>query len=232
MKKSFRMNLKFLAIGGIFLLFIFIYSLQSDIDLIRTREGLWQNLVLMPGEIINEFVLSGFSGLAADMLWIEADEYWHKGEWQRAFPLYRTVTWLQPNFIDAWSIGGWHLAYNMYAYTKDPEMKKYFLEAGINFLKEGILANPNKYQLYFELGWTYFHKAEDYDSAIRYFRRAVKFEHPHYIDRLIAHAYRKKGDIAAEFREWQRCLTLFKDDSQHQERSRYFLEEARKKLEE
>ncbi len=119
----------------------------------------------------------------------------------------------------------------MYAYTKDPEMKKYFLESGINFLKDGILANPNKYQLYFELGWTYFHKAEDYDAAIRYFRRATKFEHPHYIDRLIAHAYRKKGDIAAEYQEWQRCLTLFQDDSQHQERSRHFLEEVRKKLE-
>ena len=225
------MNLKFMAIGGILLLFIFIYSLQSDMDLMRTREGLWQSLVLMPGEIINEFVLSGFSGIAADLLWIRADEYWHEGEWHRAFPLYRTVTWLQPNFIVAWSMGGWHLAYNMYAYTKDPEMKKYFLESGINFLKEGILANPNEYQLYFELGWTYFHKAEDYDSAIRYFRRAVKFEHPHYIDRLIAHAYRKKGDIAAEYKEWQRCLTLFQDASQHHERSRYFLEEARKKLE-
>src|SRR3990167_9629063 len=121
MKKNFSMNplvgraSRLSSIGCIFLLFIFIYSLQSDIDLMRTREGLWQNLVLVPGEIINEFVLSGFSGLAADMLWIEADEYWHKGEWQRAFPLYRTVTWLQPNFMDAWSIGGWHLAYNMYA---------------------------------------------------------------------------------------------------------------------
>ena len=70
----------------------------------------------------------------------------------------------------------------------------------------------------------------DYDEGIRYFRGAVRYEHPSYIDRLIAHAYRKKGDIESEYKEWQHCLTIFTDDQYHIDIVEKHLEAAKEKL--
>ena len=96
--------------------------------------------------------------------------------------------------------------------------------------KEGIAKNRNVYDLWFNMGWIYYHKLEDYMEGVRYFRGAMRLEHPTYIDRLVAHAYRKNGDIEAEYEEWQRCLTVFKDDDYHIDISERHLEKARDKL--
>jgi tetratricopeptide (TPR) repeat protein len=73
-------------------------------------------------------------------------------------------------------------------------------------------------------------RLRDYDEAIRYFRGAARYKHPSYIDRLIAHAYRKKGDIEAEYKQWQHCLTIFQNDSYHIDITDKHLRKAQEKL--
>ncbi len=206
---------KLILVFTALLIFIFTVPLQEELKTQRIINNIEDNVVIVPGEFFSNFVAGGFKGLAADILWIKMDEYWHKGEWTRMLPIVRMITWLQPNFLEAWEIGAWHLAYNFYAYTDDENLKKQFLSEGIRFLQEGIAKNKKRFDLYFNLGWIYYNKVEDFDEAIRFFRMAVYYPHPSYIDRLIAHAYRKKGDYANEVKEWKRAIKLFPSDDYH-----------------
>ncbi len=223
---------KYILIGIIGFLFVTILLLQQAINYSRVTEDLVEGLVIMPGEFVTNFVIGGFRGIAVDIIWIKIDDMWHHGKWFEVLPLLRAVTWLQPHFLEAWELGAWHMAYNLYVYAEGvPDREKYIYE-GIRFIKEGLARNRNVYDLWFNLGWIYYHKLKDYDKGIRYFRGAIRYKHPSYIDRLIAHAYRKKGDIEAEYKEWQRCLTVFQDNEYHIDIVEKHLEKARKKLEE
>ena len=221
---------KYILAGIAAFLFIAIIPLQAAINYSRVTEDLVEQLVIMPGEFVTTFVIGGFRGIAADILWVRIDEMWHHGKWFEIIPLLRAITWMQPHFIEAWELGGWHLAYNLYAYAEGMAGREIYIEQGIRFLKEGLAKNRNIYDLWFNLGWVYYHKLKDYDESVKYFRSATRRKHPSYIDRLMAHAYRKKGDIEAEYREWQRCLTVFTDDSYHINIVKRHLERAREKL--
>ena len=221
---------RYILIGVVAALFIAILPLQQAINYSQVTEDLAEYLVIMPGEFVTNFVIGGFRGIAADILWLNIDELWHNGKWFEIIPLLRAITWMQPHFLEAWELGAWHLAYNLYVYAEGMPDRERYIEEGIRFLKEGLAKNRNVYDLWFNLGWIYYHKLEDYDKGIIYFRGAIRYKHPSYIDRLIAHAYRKKGDIKAEYKEWQRCLTTFQDDSYHMNIVKKHLEKARAEL--
>ncbi len=216
-------------IGGCF---IAIMVIQASINYSSVIEDIQESMVIMPGEFVTNFVIGGFRGIAVDLMWLEIDEFWHDGKWFNIIPLIRAITWMQPHFLEAWELGAWHLAYNCYAYADsagDPDKEKY-IDEGIRFLKQGVARNRDVYDLWFNLGWIYYHKLESYDEGVRYFRMAIRMKHPSYIDRLIAHGYRKKGDIESEYKEWQRCLTVFTDDKYHMDIVKQHLEKAKKKL--
>ena len=221
---------RYVLIGAMIFLFGAIAPLQQAINYSRVTEDLVEHLVIMPGEFVTIFVIGGFRGIAADILWIQIDEMWHKGKWFEVVPLLRAIAWMQPHFLEAWELASWHLAYNLYAYAEGIEGREKYIEEGIRMAKEGIARNRNVYDLWFNLGWIYYHKLKDYDEGIRYFRNATRYKHPSYIDRLIAHAYRKKGDIEAEYKQWQNCLKVFKDDEYHIGIVKEHLEKVRKKL--
>lgn len=223
---------KYIAAGIIAFFLIGILVLQASINYSRVTEDLEESMVVMPGEFVTNFVIGGFRGIAADLLWLKIDEFWHTGKWFDIIPLIRAITWMQPHFLEAWELGAWHLAYNCYAYAESAgdAGKDAYIDAGIKFIKQGLARNRDVYDLWFNLGWIYYHKLANYDEAIRCFRGAIRVKHPSYIDRLIAHAYRKKGDIESEYREWQRCLTIYKDDSYHITIVKEHLEKAKEKL--
>jgi len=250
----------------------------------------------MPGQVAGSLVLGGFRGIAADLLWLNVEDFWHKGQHYKMLPLLDSVSWLQPQYITVWAIGGWHMAYNIYANVggKSDELEKQLnekiqgagkglqnalkpiikisgeihelkencdsyngrgmpekdipgliarldnykasLEAlqkngdiqpfaetvmqladiareqlfwyakGVTFLKRGVSYNPEKYDLYFELGWTYFHKGKDYANATRYLEKAVRFPHPAYVDNVLAHAYELNDEPDKALKEWEKQL--------------------------
>ncbi len=221
---------RYIFVGFIVLLFTAILPLQQSINYARVTEDLVEQLVIMPGEFVTNFVIGGFRGVAVDVLWLKLDKMWHSGKWFEIIPIIRAITWMQPHFLEAWELGAWHMAYNLYVYAEGMPGREKFIQMGIDFLKQGIARNRNVYDLWFNLGWIYYHKLQDYDSGIRYFRNAIRYKHPSYIDRLIAHAYRKKGDIESEYKEWQRCLTVFPDDEYHIDIVTKHLKRAEEKL--
>jgi len=274
------------------LLYVPLYFVQNAIDCRKKIEDLETGLLLMPGHQATSLLLGGFKGLAADLLWLNIEEYWHTGQHYKLLPLLESIAWLQPTYITVWAVGGWHMSYNIYAQVEQPkaelketikkeleklpeaERKKYapvvaaaekgeqaiarlrengpgvgvaslmrelqkedeFLEEfrkthgpgaivdaaqaivrippsqvrwyreGVRFLKKGIAANPERYDLYFELGWTYYHKGKEYAEAVRYFEKAIKFNHPDFVDDCLAHAYEKNGQIDKAIQQWEYVL--------------------------
>jgi tetratricopeptide (TPR) repeat protein len=152
--------------------------------------------------------LGGFREVAATMLWMKTHEYWSKGEALevKALWLMRLVTLLDPHWLEPWRVTAWHLAYNLYVETDDPELQQKYLQMGVDSLKEGISWNPDRYDLYMELAWTYFDKVEDFEEATKWFRAAMRYPHPEYVDRLVGHAYERMPDIPKALDAYDYCL--------------------------
>ncbi|MBL7071241.1 MAG: hypothetical protein ISS26_03605 [Candidatus Omnitrophica bacterium] len=223
---------KYIFLGIAASLFIILAPIQQSINFSRMTEDLVDQIVIIPGEFVTNFVIGGFRGLAADIMWVKIDHMWHSGRWFEVMPVLRSITWMQPHFIEAWELGAWHLAYNLYAYAGETEEAGKYIEEGIRFLKEGVAKNRNTHDLWFGLGWIYYNKLKNNDEGARYFKIATRFDHPSYIDRMVAHAYRKKGDIESEYKQWQHCLTVFTDDEYHINISKRHLEAAGNRLRE
>ncbi len=188
-----------------------VYGLARPMPATRLVE---KDFTVIPG-VIAGAILGGFRGVAAAMLWMKADELWDSGHGTeiKYLSMLRATTLLDPHWIEPWRILGWHLAYNLYVEAdKIPDeqarakRKAEYMRMGINCLKEGISWNPNRYDLYFELGWTYYDKVRNYDEAAKWLRHAIQFKHPSYIERLIAHAYERKPDIPKALDWYDYCI--------------------------
>jgi len=86
-------------------------------------------------------IFLGFRQLAANFVWLQVDRYWHQGMMHRMVPLMKTCVWLDPNFVDAYLVGAWHLAYNATAKMSDtPEpLKKYYPEYGMRLGEKSFI---------------------------------------------------------------------------------------------
>ena len=158
--------------------------------------------------VIMGAALGGFQGIAASMMWMKMEELWDSGHgtWLACLNVMRTVTLLDPHWLEPWKILGWHLAYNLYVETKDPNLQGEYLRKGLDALKEGVSWNPNTYELYFELAWTYFDKVRDYEEATKWFAAAIEFPHPEFIERMIAHSYERMPDLDRALDWYDYCL--------------------------
>ncbi len=206
---------KVIFISFVIFMLVLLYYIQLKIINMREEEKLYSRIYLHPGEQVTGILLGGFRGVAADMLWIQIDEYWHHGQWYKCLPLYKAVAYLQPNFLDVWSVGAWHMAYNIcheasvspYRTVGERMKDQYFwVRQGLDFLKAGIENNPDVFNVYFELGWTYFNKVKDYRNAARYFKDAIRYDCPLYVNRLYAHALYEAGEIEGAKKAWKEII--------------------------
>lgn len=187
----------------IFVLFLILIFSQRNIDIYRDKYLGQLNLAYQPGNMMNVALIAGFRGIAADILMIQIDSLNHQGKWYKIIPLINLVVYLQPNFIQAWRLGAWHLSFNLFAYTDDPEKKQYWVDQGLQFIRKGIPLNPDTWELNFELGWILYHKREDYLQAAQAFANSVKIHSaPQYVFHMLAHSYEKAGDYQKCYEVW------------------------------
>ncbi|MBI4559760.1 MAG: hypothetical protein HY706_19390 [Candidatus Hydrogenedentes bacterium] len=145
----------------------------------------------------------GFRKMAANLLWLQVEKYWHQGMLYKMVPIMKTTVALDPNFVDAYLIGAWHLAYNATAHmpnTPEPLKQWYpryherlgdkellYYEA-IDFLKDGIYKNPRNYKLYFDLGYGIYElKLKDHPNVVKYLSEAIRYRHENYVRRMLYH---------------------------------------------
>ncbi len=140
-------------------------------------------------------LLGGFRKSAANVLWLQSDANWFEGRYYRTVPLGRLVTTLDPQFVEAWTTTCWHLAYNMSVEEKTPDGAAERIREGLQFAEQGLPWNSTRYDIYQEIGWTYYDKLQNYAMAAEYLKKAIEHPHPTFLERAIAHAYERIPDI-------------------------------------
>lgn len=84
---------------------------------------------------------------------------------KQALPLFRLMTWLDPNFIDGWTAGA-----TVIARQRDDEGTRKALE----FLGEGLRANPSSTAILNDTAFMYITRKKDLRTAIGYLETARK----------------------------------------------------------
>lgn len=169
----------------------------------------------------------GFRKVAANFLWLQVDRYWHQGMYWRMIPLMKTCVALDPNFVDAYLLGAWHLSYNATAKMPDTpvrdqvwhpkyevcvgEKEKYYY-FGVDFLRDGIRNNPRDYRLYFDLGFAVYRvKLEDYANAVKYLTEAIRHPHQRWVPRQLYECLEMNGQFEDALKGWEDYNARFPD---------------------
>jgi hypothetical protein len=149
--------------------------------------------------------LLGFRQVAASLLWVKTDDYFHEGQYEPILRMVRLITTIDPHQIDVYTTGAWHMAYNF--------MDKRLIRSGLEFLEGGVKNNPSIYDLYFESGWTNMDKMKDYPKAIYWYGIATtkgtsdgRPDPPAFTGHQLAIAHERAGDIDGAILQWEKIL--------------------------
>lgn len=146
--------------------------------------------------------LSGFRAPLAAFLWIKAHIAWENTEWGRMAGIFDTVTTLQPRSLLYWDMAAWHMAWNASVAamqdTKQPSealrihAQRQYFNLGRDFLERGIRNNPDRYQLYLQLGKLLSDKFDDHCGAAAAYLKAAEFpDAPPYCHRFAGYEMAK-----------------------------------------
>lgn len=143
------------------------------------------------------FALIGMREFVAGILWVRADSFFETGNYDAILPLIRLVTWLDPKQIDVYATGMWHIGYN---FTDEQQRSdRRYIKPALALGKEGAANNPDTYEMFFEVGWMWFHKIDDdYEQAVKWFELAQTKPDMQYIParkNLLTKAYEKNGQL-------------------------------------
>ena len=163
--------------------------------------------------------LSGFRSPLAAFLWIEAHTAWENTEWGRMAGIFDTVTTLQPRSLLYWDMAAWHMAWNASVAAMQDEKQpsealriraqRQYFELGKDLLERGIRNNPDRYQLYLQLGVLLRDKFEDHCGAADAFLMASTFpDAPPYCRRFAGYEMAKCPGREREAYELLRKLYL------------------------
>lgn len=151
--------------------------------------------------------LLGVREVIASILWIQADDYFHRGEYEPIIRMIRQITTIDPHQVDVYATGAWHMAYNF--------MDKRLIADGVEFLEEGSRNNDSIFDLHFERGYMHYDKTKDYIAAAEAYRNAASRGTtygedlpPSYVRHQLAHAYERAGNIDAAVAQWEKNVEI------------------------
>lgn len=136
--------------------------------------------------------VEGIVGGVVDQLWQQTDTYWHEGDFPRIIALDRIITEADPQFLEAYSTGGWL----MDSLGRTKEAEAYYTLATIN--------NPHAAYAYWNLGFFYF-AAHHYSAAARAFGNDTEQVDADLNDwKMLAHAQEHAGQWDAAVATWHK----------------------------
>jgi len=180
-------------------------------------------------------ILAMFGGqryMIANIMWNYSDILFHQSGddkrklFQMADALEATVT-LNPAFTEAWSVYGWHLAWNLTSEVTDFVLKAQYLQDGENVYLRAITANPNKPRPYFDLAWLYLQREFDYNRSKVYLEYMVnnftpqtakkgtdpleedRHWDPKVVGHRLAYVYKKLGIAYKDWDYIQRSMDMY-----------------------
>jgi hypothetical protein len=116
--------------------------------------------------VLKLFLLGGFRGMAANVLWTRAIDFQKVQEWDRLKVTVDMITKLQPHFLSIWTFQSWNLTYNVSVEWDAPEDKYEWIKRGIKFVQDGVKKNQKSPDLIWDTAWYYYHKLGFSDESI------------------------------------------------------------------
>lgn len=122
-----------------------------------------------------------------------ADEYWHDGQHYKTMAILFVLIEYDPSDVETYSNLGWML--DSYGETA----------RAFQVYERGLRANPNRYDLYYDIGFWYYQKG-DYARARTYLEKAVQFANiPVFVWKTLAHTYEKLGEYEKCLQAWEKA---------------------------
>ena len=118
-------------------------------------------------------VTLGMRGIAADILWYQANKYNVKKDFTNVSATCEQIVKLEPNFIKVWEFQAHNLSYNLSVQFDDYHDRYEWVIRGIKFLQEGIRINNRAPILQWNLGKFISQKIGKADETKQY-RRLFK----------------------------------------------------------
>jgi tetratricopeptide (TPR) repeat protein len=171
------------------------------------------DVMYIPSASVVKHLSLGYSGLLADIYWTRVVQYFggkHQARSRRyelLAPLLDITTDLDPHLLVAYQFGSIFLAQRPPEGAGQPQKAAALVE-------KGIQANPQDWQLYYNLGWIQYSELKDYPAAARIFERGsrVKGAHPA-MKLLAANISQKGGDFATARLLWAQIYETTEDKS-------------------
>uniref|UniRef100_A0A7C2K1Q1 IRE (Iron responsive element) n=1 Tax=Schlesneria paludicola TaxID=360056 RepID=A0A7C2K1Q1_9PLAN len=173
---------KLLYLGGMVLLLIPITTLGMPAGSTPGSGGVVSNLrkeydlgesdlgTLDPTGAAMNLALLGFRGMAANVLWMQADRQKNHKDWEGMRNTTEQIVHLQPHFVKIWDFNSWNLAYNVSSEWDAISDRYFWVKEGGKFLMKGVDRNRRSPDLRWYVGRIYGPKIGLSDEA-KYFRR-------------------------------------------------------------
>lgn len=123
-----------------------------------------------PASSTLNLVLLGMRGVAANLLWMEADHLKDTKNWSELQQRVNSIILLQPHFKKVWEYQSWNLAYNVSAECDRVADRFFWVKEGIKFIQEGTERNRHVPELFHDTGYYIGNKIGTSDEKVQ-FRR-------------------------------------------------------------
>jgi len=160
--------------------------------------------------------LSGIPDGLVSVAWLASDDYFHGGEYERAYCVLRLITRLDPADPEAWSTAAW-LLINGIAPKHEGKKRQELVRAGISLLEEGISRTPGRWELLFDLGWENLQQDRP-EEALGLLIKAAEMDAPLKVHRLKAEVLMRLGKSREAVEVFRRMWELFPSYRQTAER--------------
>ena len=171
----------------------------------RDRQAAERLLYIPSGAVLKRLTLS-FDALAADIYWIRAIQHYggdrvarqQAGErYKLLYPLLDLTTTLDPYFNVAYRFGAIFLGERPPGGPGHPDQS-------VALLRKALVAMPQKWQYYHDIGFVYYWRLRDYNAAAEWFQRAAMQPNaPNWLAPLAAAMLTHGPDRAAARFLWQ-----------------------------
>jgi len=151
-----------------------------------------EEVLYIPSTAVLKRISVGYSGLLADIYWTRVVQYFGDKHQKRAKrydllgPLLEITTELDPHLLVAYQFGSVFLAQQSPNGAGQPE-------AAVALVEKGIRANPQDWQLYFNLGWIQYSELKDYTAAAQVFERGSRVAGAHPAMKVLAASMAQQG---------------------------------------
>lgn len=165
--------------------------LSRQLDELRPEASLKEMLYLQSPKAVR-FLSLGYTGLAADIYWTRAVQYFGEKHVKKSErydllkPLLELATDLDPKLIVAYEFGSVFL-------SQPPPQGAGRPADAVALVEKGIRKNPERWRLYYYLGFIHYTEREDYKAAAEAFERGSRVPGAHPWLRVMAAAARQKG---------------------------------------